>query len=468
MGETRRGLTPPVVVGLTRSAVVLLLSVLLLLFPNASRGDEAVPLPDLTRPLSLDQVVRLALERNLTLAQSWENVESSRGSLMSTRAQLLPNASASSGYNQTTVKSSPGQSIDPRTGQIRDTGGKTVTGTYDVSLTGRQNLIDLPSVYGTRAAQSRLGSAHQGYRSARLGAVLQAKQQYYALYRAQELARVAAESYALNQDQLKRTQSMFELGSVARNDVLQAQVNLSKSERQKIAADNTIDQERARLALILGLPVSASIQIESPPALTDSLVTQSEGELLREAEQARPDLQQSKLELRAAHLGELSAKAQRYPSFSGGASYSKHAGTLGDTYSSFGQDASWGFNLGLSLTLFDGLATKGQIQQARAGQRAGQEKLEQTRLQVALDLRESLLQINNAYQEIRSAREGVRLAQESVRLQKALYESGGGTMLEWTNAQVQLTAAQVDQVQAEVDLRLAKAGLDSALGRVVE
>jgi len=58
----------------------------------------------------------------------------------------------------------------------------------------------------------------------------------------------------------------------------------------------------------------------------------------------------------------------------------------------------------------------------------------------------------------------VTFAEESVRLQRALYENGGGTLLEWNNAQVELTRARVAVVEAEVQLRLAQAQLERALG----
>ena len=128
------------------------------------------------------------------------------------------------------------------------------------------------------------------------------------------------------------------------------------------------------------------------------------------------------------------------------------------------QEARWGFSVGVSQTLFDGLRTKGSIQRATAGRRAQERALDAQRLQVALDIRESLLALKNAAEGIRSAREGVSLAEESARLQKALYESGGGTLLEWNNAQVELTRAKVAVVEAEASYHLAEAALERAVG----
>lgn len=436
--------------------------VLLLGTARLAPAQPGGPLPDLSQPIGVDEVVRIALERNLSLARAGQDVAAAQGGYVRARAGLLPTAVGQVGYNQTTFRYGTNQVSVDNSGRLISGG---FSDNYGLTLSGRQNLVSLPVWYSARGAAVRVEGSRDGLRSVRNDVALQVKQRYYAVYRAQELAKVSRDAYALRTEQLRRAESLFALGSVARSDVLQAQVNVATAERERIAAENAIEQERARLAMALALPVDSPVTIENPGPLQDSVQVENEETLFRRAEAARPDLRQQDRFVQAARYQELTAKAQRYPAVSAGYSYSKDADDVQDTFHDFDRSANWGFNVGLSLDLFDGFATKGDIQQATANRRADERTLDELRLQVALEVRESLLEIKNASEGIRSAREGVALAEESARLQRALYEAGGGTLLEWNNAQVELTRARTALIEAEVNLRLAQAGLENAVGQ---
>jgi outer membrane protein len=436
------------------AAVVLLLAI------GTARAQDA-SMPDLTRPLSLDEIVRLATTRNLEVAQARESWDMARGRRTSAWAGLLPNLGGNVGYRRTTQKYD-GPVIDTRTGQVFT--GQT-SDSYSLGVSGGVNLIDLPSLYSFRRAGQSLAAAGHGFEETVQSMVLQVKQQYYALTRSQDFARVKQDSYTLRMEQLRRAESLFQLGSVAKSDVLQAQVNLSTAEREKIAAENLIEQKRAGLAMMLALPVDSRLEVEAPTPVDETVPIPTESELGTRAERQRPDLQRLAANLDAARSGERGARFGRWPSLGGSYSYTKrHDYAVGRLFRDLDQNAEWGFTLGLSQTIFDGLKTKGDIQSGVADRRWNERALERQRLQVALDIREALLTLKNASEGIRAAREGVSLAEESARLQKALYESGGGTLLEWNNAQVQLTLAKVAVVDEEASYHVAEAQLERAVG----
>ena len=442
------------------AAASLAVAAVLFLAVGPARAQDA-SLPDLTHPLSLNEIVRLATTRNLQVAQARESWEMARGGRTSAWAGLLPNLQGSVGYNRTTQKYA-GPVINTQTGQVYT--GQT-SDSYSLGLNGGMNIIDLPSLYSFRGAGQSLVAAGHGFDDAVQSIALAAKQQYYAFTQSQELARVAQDSYTLRTEQQRRAESLFQLGSVAKSDVLQAQVNLSTAEREKIAAENRIEQERARLAMMLALPVDSRLEVEPPAPVDESVPMPSESDLGARAERQRPDLQRAAATLEAARSSERAARFQRWPSLGGSYSYAKQNDyAVGRLFRNLDQDARWGFSIGLSQTLFDGLQTKGAIQSTTANRRGKERVLEEQRLQTALDIRESLLALKNASEGIRSAREGVSLAEESARLQKALYEAGGGTLLEWNNAQVELTRAKVAVVEAEASYHLAEAALERAVG----
>lgn len=449
----QRRMTGLAAAGLTAAAM--LLSAI-----GTARAQDA-SLPDLTRPLSLNEIVRLATTRNLQVAQARESWEMARGGRTSAWARLLPNLQGSVGVSRTTQKYG-GAVFNTQTGQMYT--GRT-SDNYSLGLNGGVNLIDLPSLHSFRGAGQTLTAAGHGFDDAVQSIVLAVKQQYYAFTQSQELARVARDSYTLRTEQQRRAESLFQLGSVAKSDVLQAQVNLSAAEREKISAENRIEQERARLAMMLALPVDSRLEVEPPPPVDETAPIPAESDLGARAARQRPDLQRSAALLEAARNSERAERTQRYPSLGGSYSYAKqHGYAVGRLFRDLDQDAEWRLSLGLSQTIFDGFQTKGSIQRATAERRAKERVLEEQHLQAALDIREALLGLKNASEWIRSAREGVSLAEESARLQKALYEAGGGTLLEWNNAQVELTRAKVAVVEAEASYHLGEAALERAVG----
>jgi outer membrane protein len=449
--------------GRGRRAATLLALAAVAFFPVRQVAGQEPPAVDLSHPLNLEELVRIAKERNFGYARSVEDVQTAKGSYLSARSPLLPSAAASIQYNQTISKFTAPR-VDLNTGEVLRTGVRDVTIQSRLEIGGRANLVNLPVWYGFQESKNQLAAA--GYGLTRTGQNLRynVTTQYFALVRAKELTRVSQEAYDLSNEQLARAQSLYDLGSVARSDVLQAQVNLASSDRDRISAMNSVDQERARLALDLALPVDSPVEVADPEPLPEQVPGEDEDALIRRALEGRPDLQQAVASLRAAELGVKSAEWERYPSLSGGYFYSKRAVTVDNVFSDLGQDISYGFSVALQWTLFDGLNTKGDIQRAIAGRRAQDRAVKETELQVSLEVRESLIGIKNAAESIRSAEEGVRFAEESVKLQKALYESGGGTLLEWNNAQVELTRAKVSLVEAQIDLHLALASLELALG----
>jgi len=415
---------------------------------------------DLSDPLSLEEVFRIAESRNLSYRRSLESLETSHGSYVSARSALFPTARAGVDLSRTVSKFNE-PIFDPISQRF-------VTDETDyssgLSLSGGVSIFDPPSIFRFRQASASLDAAEHQVDRSRQTLRSQIASVYFELVRAKERDVVAREAYELSAEQLRRAQTLFELGPVARSDVLQAQVNLASADRDRISAANNIELQRSRLALALGVPVTSPVDIEAPPPLPAVLPEDPE-ELVRAAVAARPDVQAARSDLRAAQFGVKSAKWQRYPTIDGSYSYSRRGDHLDDVTDNFDRGYSFSLRAGLSWTLFDGFNTKGNIERAEAARRSQELMVEETELQAALDVRESLLAIKNASESIRSAEEGVRLAEESVKLQQALYESGGGTLLEWNNSQVELTRARVSLVDAQVDLHLALAGLELALGR---
>jgi len=419
---------------------------------------------DLSTPLSLEELVRIAKQQNFGLQRFRETSAQARSSRKSTLSGLLPSLSGSVDYNQSESRYRDSR-VDLTTGEVRTANRTSSSDSYQLGVGGRLNVIDPAQWYGVAESNRRIVAADYSVEDAEQDLVFLVQSQYYSLIRAQALADVRQRSRDLSGEQLERARALYELGSVARTDVLQAQVSHASAQRERIAAFNAIEQERANLAVLLSISLDTPLEIEQPGALPDTSLEFDEAAFVAEGLEHRPDFLRARTALEAARISETAARWRRWPSIGGNYSYGKQEDEIADLFGDFGNEYRWAFGLALDVPIFDGFSTKAAIEQAEASRRQEERTLEELRLQVSLDVRQALLDLTDAVEGIRAAREGVGFAEESVRLQQALYESGGGTLLEWNNAQVELTRARNDLVETEINLRQAHSALEKARGR---
>ena len=426
----------------------------------------------LDRPLSADECVKIALQNSDQLAQARAGELAQHGSYLSSYSGVLPSVSGSASWSRRFTPGFPLQLYDTGTDSLGNTtytettvfvDTTTYSGSLDLDVS--QTLFDLGAIYNLRERRQTLKAYGADVSATESEIGLAVRQQFYVCVASTRLSEVEAHAMQLARDQLHRSETLFQLGSVARSDVLQAQVNLADAEQTATRRRNAVPLEIGRLALTMGLDPRTGVVVdtsivapaEDPPEALDAYV---QGALQR-----RPDLAAARARLRAAEFGETSARMARLPTIRAGTGWSRSAarGTgmgLGDAnYSN-----SWSIGVSASMSLFSGLQIEGGIQSAHGGRLSQEQALELQEKNVTLEVQEAYLGIFNAREVLRTAVTGVSLAQENLRLQQALYESGAGTLLEWDNARLALRRAQVSKIQAELDLLVAQALFRKAIG----
>jgi outer membrane protein TolC len=429
---------------------------LLLLWGGPASGAE---------PLSLDQCIDIALKNNPGLAQAGWQVKGTEANRLANMRAFLPTLGLRMARSTTTSANSQ-STIDPNTGRIIDANFKGTSTSWSDQLSLGQNLVSPVDWYAYAASNADVASAREGFRGSRADLIYGVRQGYFAFLGQILLAQNAKEALAVSEDQLKRSQALFDVGSVARSDVLQARVNRANALRDEISARNAVDQYRAALAVLLGMSVQDSLQIRQDveaPTGTDA----DEGVLIREALQTRPEVRQAGEQHRASKLRYRSSWWAHFPSLDLSMYYSKQGSGADKILDPelLDQDAYWGYAFGLQWNIFDGMSTYGSVRGARADLYASKERQRQEELNAALGVREAQIAIRNAREGRNAAEEAVALAEENLKLQEALYQNGAGTILELNNAQVERTKAKNSLVEATISLHLANAQLDRALGR---
>ncbi len=416
---------------------------------------------------SLARVVAAALEGNVDARAAHARTVQARGSALRAWSGILPSVTGQLIYNHIvpdkqsslTVVYTPTDTLSGLTKRER----------LQTAEAGVQsNLFSVPAWSEKRRQGLLRRGAEESEAEARNGVVYAVKQQYFALVKAERLAEVARESERLARDEESRAEALFEVGTVARGDVLKARARRATTQLDRIRADNQIEIQRSKLKQIMGVKPGAALEID--PTLGEGVALPDSGESVRTALSSRPELSRASAVERAARSGLFGARSERLPKVVGDLAVDRSKITDRVSVPGFGDldfdryATEWQGTVRLTLPFFDGFALEGGMKSAKGTLLEAEAQRRQREVDVAVEVQQAWLSMREAVQRIDVAKEGLASAEEDYSFSKGRYELGAGTFLDLLNAQVNLAQAKQSYVEALADAHVAEAALEQAVG----
>ncbi|PYK59530.1 MAG: TolC family protein [Verrucomicrobia bacterium] len=440
-------------------AVALLLATLRL---SATETDRAQSAADwLTRPLSLPECINLALKQNSAILKGKSDLEAAYGVVVQTRAIAIPKLRATGNYQFNNAIENlqlppPAPSVTFQQDQSWSAGIRLVQSVYE----GGRIRSSLTS--------ARLTKEHAiyNYQAVIADTLTEVRVAYYDILMAAEQIVVQEASVKLLTQELGDTTRRFEAGTVPRFNVLRAEVELANARPRLIRAKNSHRIAKNNLANLLGYNLPKEVWEDIPLQLADKLdAGPYEIQLpdaIGQAMEKRPEL----AALRKAELtrkeGITSARSMYQPSVQAFGGYGWRSSQFSDDP---GRDVS-GWNAGLQLNwdIFDGLLTRGKVDEAKAVHKRAEYDVEDATRRIELEVRSAYSNFIEAKEVLESQKKVVEQAEEALRLANARADAGTGTQLDVLSAQTALTEARSTQVQALHDYAVARARLERAIG----
>jgi outer membrane protein TolC len=409
---------------------------------------------------SLARCVATALERNGDVRVARARTRQASGSALSAWSGLLPSLTVGAAQSRFWPER-PSALIS-----VVDT-FLTRTDQRSVEASLETNIVSLPG-WSEKRRQDRLKqSAEHGEAETRNEVVFRVKQQYFTLLKAARLAEVARDTERLSRDEEARSNALFEVGTVARGDVLKARARRAQTQLDRIKAYNQVQIQTERLKQVVGLPPGTSISVD--PILEEGVVVPDSAVSVQSALAHRPRLASALAIERAARSGAFSAWAVRLPRLTGSYSAARFkttdeidvgTGTVQDERTATQRQGE----LRVSMPIFDGLAIEGNIRRSKGVLAEAEASRRQLELDVAVEVQQAWLGLREAVERIAVAGEGLTSAEEDYNFSKSRYELGAGTFLDLLNAEVNLAQARQSHVEALADARVAEADLERAIG----
>lgn len=433
-------------------------------------GTDSLPPPvAIGERWSLARCVAAALDQNGDVRVARARSRQASGSALSAWSNILPSLTVGGSWTRFWPEKNSIFTV-VRKGPNDITGFLTRSDERSIDATVQTNIISLPG-WSEKRRQDRLKrSAEYAESETRNDVVFRVKQQYFTLVKAERLAAVARESERLARDEEGRSEALFEVGTVARGDVLKARARRAQTQLDRIRAYNQVKIQIERLKQIVGLPPSARISVD--PVLEAVVSIPDSAASVRSALTNRPRLASALATERAARAGLFGAWSARLPTLTG--SYTAARFRRTDTVDSIGASASIEGDptnttqrqgeIRISLPIFDGLAIEGNVRRAKGALAEAEASRRQLELDVAVEVQQAWLTLREAVERIGVAREGLASAEEDYNFSKSRYELGAGTILDLLNAEVSLAQARQSEVEALADARVAEADLERAIG----
>ncbi len=414
---------------------------------------------------SLARCVATALDRNVDARSAHARTVQARGSALSAWSGVLPSISGNLIYNHLIPdKQSSIFFVD-------SAAFLTKRRQQEVASAGVEgNLLSLPSWSEKRRQDHLRRGAEESEAETRNGVVFSVKQQYFDLVKAERLAEVSRESERLARDEEARADALFQVGTVARGDVLKARARRAQTQLDRIRAVNQVEIQRSKMKQILGLNPDTPLEIEG--LLDENVAIPDSSTAVERALKSRPALSRASAVERAARSGLFGARARRLPQVTAALSvdrskYTNRLEQLGvaefdDTHYA----TVWQGQVRLSLPIFDGFAIEGGMRSAKGALLEAEAQRRQRELDVGVEVQQAWLSLREAAERIGVAKEGLASAEEDYKFSKGRYDLGAGTILDLLNAEVSLAQAKQSHVEALADAHVAEAALERAIGEL--
>lgn len=396
--------------------------------------------------LSLEQCVQIALKHNPQIAVSVGGLESSQSDLKLSRSVLFPQVSGSAGFARNGGTFLLGNIV--RNAEYNS---------YTAGFQGQELIFDFGKTYSKIAASSDLVNASdENLNATKQNVIVDTYVDYFNYLAAVRVREVDSETVAQAKDHLLQSAAFYKAGTVPQYDVVNAEVTVANSQVNLIQADNNVKIARLQLENVMGQKLPANFVLKDVLGVAHPDISMEAA--IAMAFKNRPELLQSEAQVQANKALLTSAWTSDLPSINATGGYDWRGLAPSPLYS------GWNFGVTISLPIFEGFALDAGIDQARANLKSAQASNDLVIQSLYLDVQQDEYALQETSQRIRAAKKLVQQAAEALRLAVGEYNSGTGSALETTDAQVALANARITYIQSLYDYNVAYAQLERAMG----
>ena len=403
--------------------------------------------------ITFQDAVRIALDQNIQLRQSTNQLRLSEIDVRSARAAYLPNFNVNTGGG-----TNFGLSFDTNVGELRTTANSRFNVSAGTSLTlfdGFQRQSNL------RQSRLTVTANDLSLDRQRQQVVFDVATQFLEYIVQSELIAVQQENLAAAQQRLAQIEEFVRVGTRPVSDLYQQQAEVESAELAILTTERQALNVMYQLIQTLQLDPLGSYELVVPELQDEYLVPEEYelADLITRARQQRSDLRAEEISVLAARQGLRAASSSMLPqlNFSAGASTSYNSGIEAfDFGGQLERNRSESISLSVQVPVFNRLRTRSQRQRAQVSYENARLNVENTQQQVGVEVRAAYHDYLIAEKELDVSERQLVFRQQALDAARERYNVGAATLVELTQAQSDFVQASQNAITARYTIFVRK------------
>ena len=412
---------------------------------NPYLGSAATrPLTPGVLPLSLTDVVDLALKANLGLIDTEQEHAQSRAARMRALAVLLPqlNAELVGAFSDFSLNTIGAQKLG-----LPNIISNFNYQTADISL--QQKVLDISALHELKASHAEEAVSEASLADARNIVVLASTSAYLQVLasqsRVQEAQAELASSQALEsllKDRVKREVS-------PEIDAIRATVTRESAGQRLALAQVRLEKDKLGLTRIIGLPVEQEFALTTELGFTRA-PQQDLDTLVKEATTSRQDLKAAAARVEFSKQQVKAQTSKRLPELAVHANGGETGVNFGSAYGTYEVAGR------LSVPIFTGRRIEADVQTATASLHRREAEYQDLQQRTRFDVRSAVLDLQAADTSVNVAKTNLQLAKEGLRQARDRFDAGVSNSLELIQAEQAVASAEDNNIASVYAHNLAK------------
>ncbi|GAB6098397.1 TolC family protein [Halanaerocella petrolearia] len=395
------------------------------------------------RVLTKKEVINIALEKNSELKKLRKKIKIAEAKLKQAQGAFYPSLDVGGSYTRSGEKNQASFSKN----------------TFSTSLSLNQPIFQGGELWlGYKQAKNSLKLTKLELEQKKQEVTYQVLEEYYAILKAKKMVGVYQQQLEKNKFYLDEAKTNKEVGIHTKTDVLQARVNYTQAQQDLLVAKNNL--ETAKLNLKNTLELADRIKLKLNNKLTWEEKSLNLEETYKYALNNKVQFKLLNLQQKNNQLSLKQIKlSNKYPNLSLSSSY----GTTSDELTF--EDGDWKIGLNLSYNLFNGGQDESKIKATAEKVEKAKIKIQETKDDVKLGIKQTLLNIREAKQRIKLSKLNLEQAQDNLKHTEIRFEEGMTTSYKMLDAQATLQQVKTNYYQSIYDYNLAVANLNKMIGK---
>lgn len=400
--------------------------------------------------LTIQDAISMAIEHNFNVRIDRNQQEIAEINNSWAMAGALPqvSATASKSFGSNNLK----QKLN--NGTVTEKKGSTTEG-LAAGIAVNWRVFDGFRMFATKQKLEELQRIGEyGFRKTLNETVYDVITQYYRIVTLNEQLDATHEQITLFEDRLNLSKIKYDIGTGARYEMLEAEVDLNEQKSNLIQIQNSINLAKSSLSALLGqrpdttFHIADTILVMPLPPLAETL---------DKIELQNPDMQMANAGLNVLHQTKKEINAAILPSVTLNGFYNFNRSSNSAGFNLFNQTYGPSGNIGLSVPLFNGGTTRKQLQVADVNIRNQQISIEKMKNDLKEAVHNAYINYQSALKTIELETNNLKLASENILIATERYRMLNITSVELRQIQLSYNSTQFRLFNALYQAKTAEA-----------